>query len=138
MRKHTEEALEKNVQHVKEIDCKRTVYRTIKDIARGAQIAVVTWHCASKKNTWDGTFTKADAIVTGVGIGLEVLAQYASAKEMKHEKELKGCYTVRGMIIGIDGGMDILEDTLKKHKNDNVVEEKNTAVEKEKKEKEDV
>ena len=132
MRKYTEEALEKNVQDVKEIDCKRTVYRTIKDIARGAQIAVVTWHCASKKDKWDGTFTKADAIVTGVGIGLEGLAQYASAKEMKHEKELRGSIVVRGMIIGIDGGMDILEDTIKKHQNDNVVKEKNTAAEEEK------
>lgn len=132
MRKYTEEALEKNVKDVKEIDFKRNIYRTIKDIARGAQLAVVTWHCASKKDKWDGTFTKADAIVTGVGIGLEVLAQYASAKEMKHEKELKGAITVRGMIIGIDGGMDILESAIKKHKNDNVVEEKNTAAEEEK------
>lgn len=132
MRKYTEEALDKNVQDVKEIDYKRTIYRAIKDIARGAQLAVVTWHCASKKNRWDRTFTKADAIVTGVGIGLEVLAQYASAKEMKHEKELRGAITVRGMIIGIDGGMDILEDAIKKHQNDNVVEEKNTAAEEEK------
>lgn len=129
MRKYTEEALEKNMQHVKEIDSKRIIYRTIKDIARGAQIAVVTWHCASKKDKWNGTFTKADAIVTGVGIGLEILAQYASAKEMKHEKEFRDAITVRGMIVGIDGGMDILEDTIKKHKIDNVVEEKNTVEE---------
>lgn len=132
MRKYTEEALEKNVQYVKEIDYKRTIYRVIKNIAKSAQIATVVGYCASKKDKWDGTFTKTDAIVTGVGIGLEILAQYASAKEMKHEKELRDSIVVRGMIIGIDGGMDILEDTIKKHQNDNVVEEKNTAAEEEK------
>ena len=41
MRKYTEEALEKNMKDVKEIDYKRTIYRVIKSIAKSAQIATV-------------------------------------------------------------------------------------------------